>query len=56
MSAYMGAGSSTGEKEKSRISKTVSYSVDIGAKTKRLTRESDGFIQLKDIEVGGERG
>lgn len=56
LSAFAGAESSTGEKEKSRISKTVSYSVDVGAKAKALKRESDGFIQLKDIEIGGERG
>ena len=52
MSAFVGSG----EREKGRISKTVSYSVDVGAKAKRLTRESDGFIQLKDIEIGAERG
>lgn len=34
----------------------MSYSVDVGAKAKALKRESDGFIQLKDIEIGGERG
>lgn len=56
LSAFAGAGSGTGEKEKSLISKRVSYSVDVGAKAKALKRESDGFIQLKDIEIGGERG
>lgn len=48
VSAFVGSG----EREKGRISKTVSYSVDVGAKAKRLTRESDGFIQLKDIKLG----
>lgn len=51
VSAFAGS-SSQGEKEKGKISKTVSYSVDIGSKTKALKRESDGFIQLKDIELG----
>lgn len=54
--AAVSAFAGSGEREKGRIAKTVSYSVDIGSKTKRLTRESDGFIQLKDIEAGGERG
>lgn len=54
MSAFSRSG--TGEKEKGQISKTVSYSVDIGTKTKQLKRESDGFIRLQDIETGEERG
>lgn len=54
MSAFVTSG--TGEKEKGQISKTMSYSVDIGTRAKQLKRESDGFIQLKDIETGEERG
>ncbi|OJJ82200.1 uncharacterized protein ASPGLDRAFT_59727 [Aspergillus glaucus CBS 516.65] len=50
------ARSGTGDKEKGQISKTVSYSVDIGTKSKQLKRESDGFIRLRDIETGEERG
>lgn len=53
-SAFVRSG--TGEKEKGQISKTVSYSVDIGTKPRQFKRESDGFIQLKDIETGEERG
>ncbi|BCR90981.1 CFEM domain-containing protein [Aspergillus chevalieri] len=54
VSAFVTSG--TGEKEKGQISKTMSYSVDIGTRAKQLKRESDGFIQLKDIETGEERG